>query len=59
MTIGGRPAEILFAAAAPGYAGLLQVNARVPDTSPPGALVPIVLLVGSAASQDGVVIAIR
>ncbi|MEO7650916.1 MAG: hypothetical protein ABIZ80_10655, partial [Bryobacteraceae bacterium] len=59
MTIGGRPADILFAAAAPGYAGLLQVNARVPDAAPPGALVPIVLSAGSAASQEGVVIAIR
>src|SRR5262249_54651429 len=30
MTIGNRPAEIVFAGAAPGLAGVIQFNARIP-----------------------------
>lgn len=58
LSIGATPAEILFAGAAPGFAGLMQINARLPRSAAPGAAV-LLLRVGTAASQAGVTIAVR
>jgi uncharacterized protein (TIGR03437 family) len=58
IRVGGRPAEILFAAEAPGAAGMLQVNARIPDIVDAGAVV-LSLSVGSAISQDGVTVFVK
>jgi uncharacterized protein (TIGR03437 family) len=58
VRIGGRAAEVLFAGSAPGYVGLLQINARIPKAAAAGAQ-PVVLQVGSAASPAGVTIAVR
>jgi len=41
VTIGGIPAEVLFSGLAPGYAGIYQVDFRVPQGAPPGDEVPI------------------
>jgi trimeric autotransporter adhesin len=58
VTIDGKPAEVLYAGAAPGIvAGVMQINARIPINSQAGT-VPVVLTVGSAASQPGVTIAV-
>jgi len=52
--IGGVQAQVGYAGAAPGeIAGVLQVNARVPDGVAPGPQ-PIVLQVGQIGSQSGV-----
>jgi uncharacterized protein (TIGR03437 family) len=60
VTIGGQPAEVVYAGGAPGLvAGVLQVNARVPADLTPTGNVPVVLEVGSAASQPGVTLAVR
>ncbi|HKW97158.1 MAG TPA: DUF5666 domain-containing protein [Bryobacteraceae bacterium] len=60
VTIGGRPAEVQFAGAAPGIvSGALQVNVKVPDNAPVGAAVPVVIQAGGHTSQNGVMIAIR
>jgi len=59
LTIGGYPAQILFAGEAPGYAGLLQINARIPGGFAPTGNVPVVLSVGTASSQPGVTIAVE
>ena len=59
LAIGGYPAQILFAGEAPGYAGLLQINARLPGGFAPTGNVPVVLSIASASSQPGVTIAVE
>jgi uncharacterized protein (TIGR03437 family) len=59
VVIGGRPAEVVYAGAAPGLvAGVIQVNARVPAGTQSGDQ-SVVLRVGTAASQAGLTIAVR
>jgi uncharacterized protein (TIGR03437 family) len=60
VLVGGKPAPVVFAGeAAHSVAGLMQVNFRIPDDAPVGDDVPLVLIVGSARSADGVTMAIR
>ena len=59
LSIGGFPADIVFAGSAPGFAGLLQVNARVPMEVFPGSAVPVSLTVGNASSQPGITMAVE
>jgi uncharacterized protein (TIGR03437 family) len=58
LRVGGRPAEILFAAEAPGAAGVLQIDARIPAIVGSGA-VGLSLAIGSALSQDGVTVFVK
>jgi trimeric autotransporter adhesin len=58
LRVGGRPAEVLFAAEAPGAAGMLQINARIPTIVNSGA-VPLSLTIGLASSQDGVTVFVK
>jgi len=52
-TIGGLPAEVLYAGAAPGLvAGVLQVNLKIPEALAPGLAVPVVLTVGNVKSPE-------
>ncbi|HWP83841.1 MAG TPA: PQQ-dependent sugar dehydrogenase, partial [Terriglobia bacterium] len=59
VTIGGLPAAIEFVGAAPGFAGLLQINARVPAATAPGNAVPVAVQIGGASSQPGVTLAVQ
>lgn len=59
LRIGGAKAEILFRGQAPGSAGVMQVNARVPDDVVRGEAVQVVLTVGAVDSQSGVFMVIR
>jgi uncharacterized protein (TIGR03437 family) len=58
--IGGLPAVVTYAGAAPGApAGFMQVNATIPAGVPTGTNVPVLITVGTSASQSGVTIAIK
>ena len=60
LTIGAIEATVEYAGSAPEeVAGVLQVNAVVPQGVAPGAAVPITLSVGGVASQSGVAIAVK
>ena len=50
LTIGGIACDLLYAAAAPGLAGELQINARVPGAFLPTGAVQAVLAIGAFAS---------
>ena len=59
VTIGGQPAEVLYAGSAPGLvAGVIQINARVPEGAGHGSL-PLVVMVGQASSQSAVIMALQ
>lgn len=58
VTIGGQPAEVLYAGGSPGsIEGLLQLNVRVPAGTPPGNA-PVTLSIGSATAPAGGTIAV-
>ena len=58
-TIGGRPAEVLYAGSAPTQvSGMFQINVRVPEDTEPGAAA-VEVRVGGVPSQTGVSIVVR
>ncbi|MGA2113841.1 MAG: BACON domain-containing carbohydrate-binding protein [Bryobacteraceae bacterium] len=60
VTIGGVPAQVVYSGGAPGaIAGLAQIDATVPSGVPPGSSVPVLVTIGSATSQPGVIIAVN
>jgi uncharacterized protein (TIGR03437 family) len=58
VTIGGAAAKVTYSGLAPGFAGLYQVNALVPDSAPSGNNVSLVLSIGGVQSNT-VTIAIQ
>lgn len=51
VTVGGRPAEVLYAGLAPGFVGLYQVNAVVPGDAPSGDAVPVIVSARGVSSN--------
>jgi uncharacterized protein (TIGR03437 family) len=59
VLIGGMEARVLYAGAAPGLvAGVMQVNAVVPESVQPGPDVPVVIRVGEVQSPPGPTVAV-
>jgi uncharacterized protein (TIGR03437 family) len=59
VSIGGQAAEVRYAGNAPGLvAGVVQVNARIPESVSAGAA-NVVLSVDGVPSQPGVTLAVR
>jgi uncharacterized protein (TIGR03437 family) len=60
VSIGGRAATVIYSGGAPGLvAGVVQINARVPDDVAPGTSVPVVIRIGEFNSPDGITVAVR
>lgn len=60
VTIGGLPAQINYAGAAPGLiSGLVQINAKVPAGVTPGPSVPVQVTIGNASSQAAITLAVH
>jgi uncharacterized protein (TIGR03437 family) len=59
LKIAGYTADLLYAGPAPGFPGLMQINARVPAGFLPPGDQPVVLLIDGVQSQAGVTIAVR
>jgi uncharacterized protein (TIGR03437 family) len=59
LTIAGVAADVIWAGNAPGFVGLLQINARIPGGFIPTGDLPVVLTIGSYASAAGVTIAVE
>ncbi len=51
VTIGGKTARVLFSGLAPGFVGLWQINAEVPQDVTPGSAVPLQISAGGVASN--------
>ncbi|MBZ5594032.1 MAG: hypothetical protein LAP39_17465 [Acidobacteriia bacterium] len=59
MTIGGLAVtDLPYAGAAPGFAGLMQINARLPKGVKPGNAVPVTVTIGGQDSQPGITMAV-
>jgi uncharacterized protein (TIGR03437 family) len=58
LTIGGYAVQLLYAGPAPGFPGLMQINAQVPAGFLGPGVQPVVLTIGSVASQSGVTLAV-
>jgi uncharacterized protein (TIGR03437 family) len=60
VQIGGWESDVLFVGAAPNLiSGIVQVNSRIPASVVAGPAVPVILKVGTAASPQGVTLAVR
>ena len=60
VTVGGYPATVLYAGAAPGYMpGVLQINAQMSPDAQAGSAVPVRITIGGVSSQDSVTLAVR
>jgi uncharacterized protein (TIGR03437 family) len=60
VRIGGQPAAVHYAGAAPGFvAGAMQINVQVPDNIRSGPAVPIRLVIGDTESRSGVTVAVE
>jgi len=51
VIIGGRQAEVQYSGLAPGWVGLWQINAVVPQDAPTGSAVTLQVIMGGAASN--------
>ncbi len=59
LTIAGITANLPFAGDAPGYVGLMQINAQVPTGFVPPGDLPVVLWIGMEQSPANVTIAVQ
>ena len=60
VEIGGLPATVAYAGAAPGYPpGVLQINAQMSPNVQAGNAVPVQITIGGVTSQSGVTLAVH
>jgi uncharacterized protein (TIGR03437 family) len=59
LTMGGYPADLPYAGPAPGFPGLMQINAQIPGGFLQPGIQPVLLTIGGAQGQAGATIAIQ
>jgi len=59
VNIGGHPATVEYAGAAPDTPGVFEIKARMSPDVQPGSQVPVHITIGGATSQAGVTLAVR
>jgi len=59
LTIAGVAADVIWAGSAPGFVGLLQINARIPGGFIPTGDLPVILTIGAYRSAAGVTMAVE
>jgi uncharacterized protein (TIGR03437 family) len=59
VSIGDVPAEVLFSGLSPSFAGVNQLNVRLPLNSPTGYAVPLQIQIGACKTTDKITIAIE
>jgi uncharacterized protein (TIGR03437 family) len=59
LSIAGYNAPLLYAGPAPGFSGLMQINAQIPSGFLPPGIQQVLLSVGGVPSQAGVTLAIH
>ena len=50
VTLGGMELPVLYAGLTPGYAGVYQINVRVPHWAPAGSKVPLTIVQGDSST---------
>ena len=58
VTVGGLPAQVLFAGLAPGTVGLYQINVQIPADAPTGDAVEVIVTQNNVSSRP-VTIAVK
>jgi uncharacterized protein (TIGR03437 family) len=59
VTIGGQPATVSFAGMAPGFAGLLQINAVIPAESRTGPQTPVEVVINGMPTGQNATLAVN
>lgn len=60
VSLGDVAADVLYAGFAPGLVvGIVQINFRIPDTTPTGKAVPVTVRIGNGSSQAGATLNIK
>ncbi len=60
VTVGGQPVEVTFAGASPGFVNSVgQLNIKLPDNTPIGDAVPVIMTIGINSSSATATIAVR
>jgi uncharacterized protein (TIGR03437 family) len=55
VTVGGRPARVLYCGLAPGFAGLYQINVEIPADAPLGDMTPVQAIMAGRGSNNAFV----
>lgn len=58
VSVGGRAAEVVSAGLAPGFAGVFQIRARIPETVATGAETPVSIVIRGVSGPEGAVMAV-
>ncbi|MGH9627550.1 MAG: hypothetical protein ACRD7E_04285, partial [Bryobacteraceae bacterium] len=59
VTVGGYPAEVLYAGRAPGLVGLMQLNIRIPGGFMPAGRLPVVMRLNGVETKNSATIVVR